>query len=67
MKVPQLEKQELSHIQWTPEAEDMIKNIPLFARNMAKKMIEDHAREQGFSEIVPELVDEIAKKFGMKS
>jgi nucleotide-binding universal stress UspA family protein len=67
INIPQLKKQETISIQWTPEAENLIKNIPPFARNMAKKMIEDHAREQGFTEIVPELVDEIAKKFGMKS
>ncbi len=65
--VPQLEPREQLPIKWTAEANKMSEKIPPFVRNMAKKMIEDYARENGFSEVVPELVENLAGKFGMES
>ena len=54
-------------IKWTTEAIKMSEKIPPFVRNMVKKMIEDYARENGFSEVVPEPVQNLAGKFGMEN
>ena len=61
-----IETSETKSIKWTPGAERMIERIPAFVRNMVKKMIEDYAREVGLSEVMPELVETMANKFGME-
>jgi hypothetical protein len=61
-----LRASDIKPIKWKPEAEKMVEKIPTFVRNMAKKMIEDYAKETGFSEVIPELVEDIANKFRME-
>jgi nucleotide-binding universal stress UspA family protein len=61
-----IETSEAKSIKWNPGAELMIERIPAFVRNMVKKMIEDYAREAGLSEVIPELVETMASKFGME-
>ncbi|MFX1497496.1 MAG: universal stress protein [Promethearchaeota archaeon] len=60
-----IETSEVKPIKWNLEAEKMIEKIPAFIRKMVKKMIEDYAREEGLSEVMPELVENMANKFGM--
>jgi hypothetical protein len=66
VNIPDLRTSDNIPIKWKPEAEKMAEKIPSFVRNMAKNMIEDYAREKGFSEVIPELVEDIANKFGME-
>ena len=65
--VPQLKPIDQLPIKWTAEAAKVSEKIPPFVRGMAKKMIEDYARDNGFSEVTPELVENLASKFGMES
>ncbi len=52
-------------LSWSSEAEENLEKVPVFARPMAKKMIEDFAKEKGLAEITPELMREARAKFGM--
>lgn len=52
-------------IQWTPEAEARVNRIPPFVRSMAKKGIEDYAREQGIAIIDEAVMDHMKGRFGM--
>jgi len=46
-------------VRWTPEAEQRIEQrIPSFIRPMARMGIEKFARERGYPEITPEVLDE---------
>ncbi|MFX1480629.1 MAG: universal stress protein [Promethearchaeota archaeon] len=64
--IPELRTVDIKPIKWKPEAEKIAEKIPTFVRKMAKKMIEDYARERGFAEVIPELVEDMASKFGME-
>ena len=50
---------------WTEEAEKRLLNVPSFARHMARKGIEDYAREKGCKEINGKVMDEYREKVGM--
>ncbi|MEK6577129.1 MAG: hypothetical protein AABZ05_05975 [Nitrospirota bacterium] len=50
---------------WTEEAEKRLLNVPSFARQMARKGIEDYAREKGCREINKNVMDEYREKVGM--
>ncbi|MBI5970403.1 MAG: universal stress protein [Deltaproteobacteria bacterium] len=52
-------------LEWTPSAIARLDKIPVFARGMAVKAIEDFASEKGHREITDEIVDEAKKRFGM--
>jgi len=65
IEIPNLPKVEKLPLKWTSEAQDLIKNVPVFARKMAIAAIEDYAREKGFSEVIPEVVEEVANNMGM--
>lgn len=52
-------------IKWTDAALKRLENVPVFARGMAMKAIEDLAGKKGCSEITEELVMEAKKGFGM--
>lgn len=52
-------------ISWTAEAEQRLARIPAFARAMARRSIEQHAHEQGYSEIDTAVMDEVRGAFGM--
>ena len=54
-----------SEFVWTREAEERLERIPPFARSMAKKGIEQHAREKGYTEINESVMDEVRDQFGM--
>lgn len=43
---------------WTKEAEERMERIPFFARPMARKAVEDYAKDKGIKEITPRLVKE---------
>lgn len=48
---------------WSPEAEERLKNIPDFIQPMARKEIERIAKERGVTTISAELMDEAKDKF----
>ncbi|MEK7848399.1 MAG: universal stress protein, partial [Chloroflexota bacterium] len=43
-------------VEWTAEAEARLGRVPFFARGMARKAIEDYARENGIAQITPEVM-----------
>ena len=51
-------------VRWSAEAEQSLKNVPLFARKIARRAIESYARDNGYSEITPEVYDRARRKFG---
>ena len=51
-------------ILWTNDAKKRMEKVPEFIRFMAGKAIENHARQKGYKEITPEVIDE-AKAHGM--
>ncbi|MBI5588031.1 MAG: PCP reductase family protein [Deltaproteobacteria bacterium] len=50
---------------WEKEALERLERVPLFARPMARKGIERYARENGYSTITPEVMEEARKASGM--
>ena len=52
-------------ITWTKEATERMERIPEFAQPMAKKGIEMHAIENGYTEINDTVMDEVKGRFGM--
>lgn len=51
-------------IQWTPEAEACLKEIPFFVRPAARKKIEKFAQGQGITTITPEVYAQAKAQFG---
>ncbi|HIK32341.1 MAG TPA: PCP reductase family protein [Oscillatoriales cyanobacterium M59_W2019_021] len=54
----------IGELQWTAEAEAILKNIPFFVRRQARKKIEQFARDGGFNEITAEVVEQARQEFG---
>ncbi|GJL78380.1 MAG: hypothetical protein NPINA01_13690 [Nitrospinaceae bacterium] len=50
---------------WTEEAQERIKRVPFFVRNMAKKTVINFALEKGATLIDGKLMDEVREKVGM--
>ena len=50
-------------IQWTPDAQQRLDNIPDFIRPMARREIERLVKERGGSEITAEIMEEAKEKF----
>lgn len=50
---------------WTEEAQERIKRVPFFVRNMAKKTVINFALEKGVTLIDGKLMDEVREKVGM--
>lgn len=50
-------------MKWQKEALERLEQVPAFVRNMAKKGIEKHAKEQGAEEVTPALVEEAKRKY----
>jgi hypothetical protein len=51
-------------MRWTPEAEQRVEQrIPSFVRAMARMGIEKYARERGYREITPQVLDEAKNIF----
>ena len=65
IKIPKILKKDATPLIWSEEAKKLTGKIPEFVRNMAIKMIEDYAREKGFTEVTPDLVETISNKFKM--
>jgi predicted transcriptional regulator len=53
-----------SAIEWMPEAEARLKEIPFFVRPAARKKIEKFAQELGATQITVELYEQAKQKFG---
>jgi len=50
---------------WTPEALARLERVPDFARGMARKAIEDYARQQGLEVVDEQVVQAARQRFGM--
>lgn len=50
---------------WTVEAEDRLRRVPSFVRNMVRSAVERYASEQKHSRITPSIMDEVKQKSGM--
>ncbi|HLF85691.1 MAG TPA: PCP reductase family protein [Nitrospiria bacterium] len=50
---------------WTEEAEKRLLNVPSFVRTMARKGIEDYAKQKGLRNIDGKIMDEYREKVGM--
>jgi hypothetical protein len=55
---------EAIEIEWTPEAEARLKEIPFFVRPAARKKIEQFAREAGIQKITVAVYEQAKQKFG---
>jgi Proto-chlorophyllide reductase 57 kD subunit len=53
-----------SAIEWTPEAEVRLKEIPFFVRPAARKKIEKFAQESGTTRITVEVYEQAKQQFG---
>jgi len=51
-------------MEWTPEAEARLKEIPFFVRPAARKKIEKFAQEQGLNQISEATYEAAKKQFG---
>ena len=50
---------------WTEEAEERLKRVPSFVRNMVRSAVVRYATEHKCREITPQLMDEVRQKSGM--
>jgi radical SAM protein with 4Fe4S-binding SPASM domain len=50
---------------WTEEAEERLKRVPSFVRNMVRSAVARYAIEHKCREITPQLMDEVRQKSGM--
>ncbi|MGK7919864.1 MAG: PCP reductase family protein [Trichodesmium sp.] len=53
-----------NELQWTPEAQAKLKNIPYFVRTQARKRIEELAREAEQEVVTGEIVEQARLEFG---
>ncbi len=53
-------------VEWTAEAEALLKEIPFFVRPAARKKIEKFAREREISQITESVYREAKQQFGRK-
>ena len=51
-------------LNWTPEAEVKLRNIPFFARSQARQRIEAMARQADLEIVTAELVEQARLEFG---
>ena len=52
-------------LRWAVEAEQRLERAPSFVRAMVRRGIEEFAREQGYVEITPQVMDEARAHMGM--
>ena len=52
-------------LHWSAEAEQRLERAPSFVRAMVRRGIEEFAREQGYAEITPQVMDEARARMGM--
>lgn len=48
---------------WTEEAEKRMENVPSLVKGMARRAIENHARQKGYKKITSEVIDEAKSKW----
>lgn len=53
----------VSQIPWTEEAKKRMERIPGFVRGMVIKEVEQHARELGLSQVTPEVIASVKRKW----
>ncbi len=51
-------------MQWTPEAEACLKEVPFFVRPAVRRKLEKYAELKGITEITPEIYAEAKAQFG---
>lgn len=56
----------IDSLKWTEEAEKRMENIPFFLRKMIRKMVENYAKEKGYSEITPQIMKEVKNHSNFK-
>ena len=56
------DEEDSGDILWTDDALKFLENIPFFARAIAKKGVEKHAREMGYKTITMETMKEAREK-----
>ena len=61
--VPEAEVEPLT---WDAETEARMQNVPRFARRVARRGIEEYAREHGHSHVTLEVYHNARKRFGMR-
>lgn len=54
-----------SDLRWSVEAEQRLERAPSFVRAMVRRGIEEFAREQGYAEVTPQVMDEARARTGM--
>ena len=52
-------------LRWSVEAEQRLERAPSFVRAMIRRGIEEFAREQGYAEVTPQVMDEARARMGM--
>jgi hypothetical protein len=52
-------------LRWSTEAEQRLERAPSFVRVMVRRGIEEFAREQGYAEITPQVMDEARTRMGI--
>jgi hypothetical protein len=52
-------------LSWSVEAEQRLERAPSFVRAMVRRGVEDFAREQGYAEVTPQVMDEARARLGM--
>ena len=62
--LPEKGKQVEKEISWTPEAKMQLSKLPIFVRPMAKRAIENEAKERGVTAITIDLMLEVKEKMG---
>ena len=50
------------NITWSTEAEERLKNVPVFVRPLVKKGLERYAKAQGVREITPEMMQKLRSR-----
>ncbi|MEW6230972.1 MAG: universal stress protein [Chloroflexota bacterium] len=65
--LPELTRPVEAPLPWDPEAEARLDNVPPFARGMARKGIEDYARQHGYPRITLDVYHQARRKYGMGS
>jgi len=52
-------------LRWSVEAAQRLERAPSFVRAMIRRGIEEFAREQGYAEVTPQVMDEARARMGM--
>ncbi|MBD2310394.1 PCP reductase family protein [Desertifilum sp. FACHB-1129] len=53
----------MANVEWTPEAEAKLKEIPFFVRPAARKKIEKFAQDEGIAQITVDVYERAKQRF----